>query len=243
MDDPNADTEWNDILRAKGILPPKDEKRDDELEDAFVDMVRARQAKLDSLDNKDLDELDELEDLEDDQILNEYRHKRMMEMQAQAAKEKFGEVKEISKTDFIKEVTEASKECHVVVHLYQDYIPACKLMNRCLNELALQFKATKFVRIVANMCIPNYPDQNLPTLLVYGDGDIKANLAGAIQFGGMKMTTKSLRTILAQYGAVPAEEKEDDNRNSESKRTIYQSTATAALSDDDESDTDDRGYY
>lgn len=23
MDDPNADTEWNDVLRAKGILPPK----------------------------------------------------------------------------------------------------------------------------------------------------------------------------------------------------------------------------
>lgn len=23
MQDPNADTEWNDILRAKGILPPK----------------------------------------------------------------------------------------------------------------------------------------------------------------------------------------------------------------------------
>lgn len=63
----------NDILRAKGILPPKDEDKDDKLEDAFVDMVRARQEKLDSLDNKDLDELDELEDLEDDQILNQYR--------------------------------------------------------------------------------------------------------------------------------------------------------------------------
>ena len=23
MQDPNADTEWNDVLRAKGILPPK----------------------------------------------------------------------------------------------------------------------------------------------------------------------------------------------------------------------------
>ncbi|CAO3649384.1 unnamed protein product [Mucor fragilis] len=245
MDDPNADTEWNDILRAKGILPPKDEKKDDELEDAFVDMVRARQTKLDSLDNKDLDELDELEDLEDDQILNEYRHKRMMEMQAQAAKEKFGEVKEISKPDFIKEVTEASKECHVVVHLYKDYIPACKLMNRCLSELALQFKATKFVRIVADMCIPNYPDMNVPTLLVYGEGDIKANLVGAVQFGGMKMTAKSLRAILAQYGAVPAEKLADeDDRNQAPKKTIYQSRATAALSDDDdESDTDDRGYY
>lgn len=48
------------------------------------------------------------------------RHKRMMEMQAQAAKEKYGEVKEISKPDFIREVTEASKECYVVVHLYKD---------------------------------------------------------------------------------------------------------------------------
>lgn len=70
-------------------------------------------------------------------------------------------------------------------------IPACKLMNRCLSELALQFKATKFVRIVADMCIPNYPDMNVPTLLVYGEGDIKANLVGAVQFGGMKMTAKS----------------------------------------------------
>lgn len=64
-------------------------------------------------------------------------------------------------------------------------------MNRCLTELALQFKATKFVRIVSDQCIPNFPDHNVPALLIYGDGDIKANLAGAIQFGGMKMTAKS----------------------------------------------------
>lgn len=44
------------------------------MEDAFVDMVRARQDRLDSLENKDLDELDELEDLEDDQVLNQYRY-------------------------------------------------------------------------------------------------------------------------------------------------------------------------
>ena len=30
MQDPNADTEWNDILRAKGILPPKEEPTVDE---------------------------------------------------------------------------------------------------------------------------------------------------------------------------------------------------------------------
>ena len=26
LQDPNEDTEWNDVLRAKGILPPKEEK-------------------------------------------------------------------------------------------------------------------------------------------------------------------------------------------------------------------------
>lgn len=44
----------------------------------------------------------------------------MQEMQAAAAKNKFGQVTHISKPDFVKEVTEASKEVHVVVHLYQD---------------------------------------------------------------------------------------------------------------------------
>ncbi|KAI9351058.1 thioredoxin-like protein [Pilaira anomala] len=244
MDDPNADTEWNDILRSKGILPPKDVEKDDRMEDAFVDMVRAREEKLNSLENKDLDELDELEDLEDDQILNQYRHKRMMEMQALAAKEKFGEVYDISKPDFIREVTEASKDCYVVVHLYKDYIPACKLMNRCLAELAAQFKATKFVRIVSDQCIPNFPDHNVPTILIYGEGDIKANLAGAIQFGGMKMTAKSLRAVLSQYGAVPPEKVPDQNdADNQPKKTIYQSRGTAALSSDEESDDDDRGYY
>ncbi len=31
--DPNEDTEWNDILRKKGILPPKEEIKDDEEEE------------------------------------------------------------------------------------------------------------------------------------------------------------------------------------------------------------------
>lgn len=44
----------------------------------------------------------------------------MLEMQQQAEKDKYGEVTQISKPDFVKEVTEASKECYVVVHLFKD---------------------------------------------------------------------------------------------------------------------------
>jgi hypothetical protein len=41
-------------------------------------------------------------------------------MQAEALRSKFGEVYHISKPDFVKEVTEASKENAVIVHLYKD---------------------------------------------------------------------------------------------------------------------------
>ncbi|KAI9321567.1 thioredoxin-like protein [Dichotomocladium elegans] len=242
MDDPNADTEWNDILRAKGILPPKDEQTKEEIEDLYVEAVNARRREEESLENKTLDELDELEDeLEDERIILEYRKKRLAELEQQEAKNKFGGVTQISKPDFVKEVTEASKECYVVVHLFKDYIPACKLMNQHLTELAKQFKSTKFLKIVSDQCIPNYPDRNVPTLLVYGEGDIKANIVGAIAFGGMKMTTSSIRDQLAQYGAV-SPEKKDDEKCSASRKRIYQSAATAALSSDEESD-EDRGYY
>ncbi|KAG0165564.1 hypothetical protein DFQ28_008710 [Apophysomyces sp. BC1034] len=243
MDDPNADTEWNDILRARGILPPRDEQTKDEIDDLYTEALLARRQESESLDNKNLDELDELEDLEDDRILLEYRQKRLQEMQASTAKEKYGDLVQISKPDFITEVTEASKDCHVVVHLFKDYIPACKLMNRHLADLAQQFKSTKFLKIVGDQCIPNYPDRNVPTLLVYGDGDIKANLVGAVQFGGMGMTVKSLRAQLSQYGAVPPENNDKQNNDGKQKKAIYSSKATAALSSDEEDSEDDRGYY
>lgn len=194
--------------------------------------------------------------------------KRMQEMQRIASKEKYGDVRQISKPDFVKEVTEASKECSVIVHLFQDAIPACKLMSRHLSELAQRYKAVKFLKIVADQCIPNYPDRNVPTLLVYVDGDIRANMVGAVLFGGMKMTVESkwhfkdesmrllndsncgfwkgLRKQLIQTGALPAdpEDMTKDSESSRGRKSIYSSNATAALSSDEEDDDeyDDRGY-
>lgn len=36
VQDPNEDTEWNDILRKKGILPPKEEPKDNEEEELIL---------------------------------------------------------------------------------------------------------------------------------------------------------------------------------------------------------------
>lgn len=57
------------------------------------------------------------------------------------------------------------------------------MLMGCLEELARRYPATKFVKIISTDCIPNYPDCNLPTLLVYNNGAVKANYVGLSQFG------------------------------------------------------------
>jgi hypothetical protein len=79
MQDPNEDTEWNDVLRAKGILPPKEKGITEENVVQIIDDVIKN--RLDQEDNKDskpiedmtLDELEEMEDDADERILLEYR--------------------------------------------------------------------------------------------------------------------------------------------------------------------------
>lgn len=60
-------------------------------------------------------------------------------------------------------------------------------MGAHLATVAARNKSTKFVKIIGDQCIPNYPDRNMPTLLIYGDGDVKGQLVGAAQLGGLNM--------------------------------------------------------
>nr|CAG8557685.1 12602_t:CDS:2 [Entrophospora candida] len=155
MEDPEADTEWNDILRARGILPPKSGPTEEEIFEELDKEIRDKHDK--HLEDKSLEELDELEDEEDERILMEYRKKRIAEMKAEAIRGKFGQVIQISKTDFVKDVTET------------------------------------------NQCIPNYPDKNLPTLLIYHNGDLAQQLVGLSTLGGINM---KLEAYLSSVDAI-----------------------------------------
>ena len=117
---PDEDTEFNDILRKHGIMEPKKEVEVSEAQIAEMveQVIQEREAR--KYDDKTLDELDELEDDLDEQVLDGYRKKRMMEMQEQAKKDKFGEVTHISQVDFVGEVTKAGEGVWVVLHLFQN---------------------------------------------------------------------------------------------------------------------------
>ena len=69
------------------------------------------------LEDMNLEELDELEDEEDERILMEYRNQRLAEMKALQERSKYGEVKEITAPEYVKEVSERS----VIFHEFSDY--------------------------------------------------------------------------------------------------------------------------
>lgn len=53
---------------------------------------------------------------DDDEILQKYREERLKQLKS----ERFGGLYTIEKRDFIREVTEASKDCFIIVFLHQE---------------------------------------------------------------------------------------------------------------------------
>jgi len=78
-------------------------------------------------------------------------------MKAQMAKNLFGDVQPISKDEWTKEVTEASKNSWVIAYLFESGIEACKLMDQLLRVVATKHRDVKFVSIQSQACIENWP--------------------------------------------------------------------------------------
>jgi len=218
MLDPNEDTEWNDILRSKGILPQKEAEI---TEESLVNMVeQAIEKKLSNEKQKedmDLDELDELEDSEDEGVLLEYRNKRIAEMKALAEKSKFGTVREISGQDYVDEVNKAGDGIYVVLHLYKQGIPLCALLNQFMVTMAARFPQTKFIKSIASTCIPNFPEKNLPSIFIYYEGQLQKQIIGPVELRGEKLTIEEFEYMLGLYGAIKTDITEDPRQTIKDK--------------------------
>ncbi|KAM9804541.1 phosducin-like protein 3 [Neosynchiropus ocellatus] len=239
MQDPNEDTEWNDILRKKGILPPKETPKEDEEEE---ELALQQQSVVKTYESMTLEELEENEDdfSEDDEAAIEmYRQKRLAEWKANQMKNIFGEVTEISGQDYVKEVNKAGEGIWVVLHLYKQGIPICTLINHHLTLLAKKFPQTKFLKSISTTCIPNYPDHNLPTIFVYFEGDMKAQFIGPLVFGGMNLKVEELEWRLSESGAVKTDLEENPRKPIEDKLMTSIRCSAPTRKDSDSDDEDD----
>ena len=159
----------------------------------------------------------------------------MAEIQALQAKSKFGDVREISAEDYVREVNKAGEAITVILHLYKQGIPLCALINQQLAVLAGKFPTVKFLKSISTTCIPNYPDKNLPTLFVYRDGNMKAQMIGAESFRGMNMTQDELEFLLAKHGALENSTIKEDPRP-QVKDVMFSKLKNNADDSDDDDD-------
>ncbi|GME74989.1 unnamed protein product [[Candida] boidinii] len=241
--DPTEDTEWNDILRSHGIIPEKPKDESEEIEEALADLV-ARQHE-NRLENKDLDELDELEDEEDEQFLMEYKMKRMNQIKDLAKKSKFGSVYPINKPEYKSEVTDASKESFVLLHMSLQSNLQSRLLSSLFIQLSKKFHEIKFCEIQANRAVENYPDSNCPTILIYHNGDVVKQFITLTALGGNSTTLKDLEEVLVDIKAVNAGDKrlvvnqEEDEDLQEDHRLRFQKKSLRGNNRDDGDDYDD----
>merc|ERR1719499_114949 len=201
-------TEWEDALVKHKIISKR-------IKVKTVDQINTKwreeqeELKATEMDRKTLDEINEMEDeIDDDVALLDYRRERLKAIQEQAKKDRFGTILEITKPEFVKEVTDASKDFWVVCFLYA-LNRENTYMLQCLRNIAARHKDVKFCQIVGAQCIENYPDRHCPTLLIYHETEPKGHIKGASQFGGQKMNADIIEWELAKLGMFTSDQDQD----------------------------------
>ncbi|XP_065520591.1 phosducin-like protein 2 [Lathamus discolor] len=212
MQDPNEDTEWNDILRQFGILPPKENPKD-EIEEMVLRLQKEAEVKpYERMNLKELEEAEDDFDEADREAIEKYRQQRLQEWKCLQRRQKYGELREICGEQYVKEVTNAPEDVWVIIHLYRSSIPMCLLVNKHLSLLARKFPEVKFLKAAVNSCIQNYHDSCLPTLLVYKTGEIKSRFIGVTQCGGIYLKVEELEWKLAEVGAIETDLEENPKK-------------------------------
>ncbi|XP_047180673.1 phosducin-like protein 3 [Vigna umbellata] len=171
-----ASTQWDDIQRKLGNLP---EKPPAFKPPPFTPSSDDQPKDKTWIDSKTSEELED--DLDDDRFLQEYRFSFTFLVFSRF----FFRVLVL----FFSKVVEIEQNLKLIKILLMGlfvlfaWIPECGLLMQSIEELARKYPATKFVKIISTDCIPNYPDRNVPTLLVYNNGAVKGNYVGLHSFG------------------------------------------------------------
>jgi hypothetical protein len=210
-------SQWDDIHRKLGNYEelPKEKKQAEYSKEAIEYMEG-----YDPLAKKTADELEELEDDLDDEFMRAYKAQRLQELQRDKTKPTYEGVREITRQDYIDEVTNAKKGTYVFLHLYATSSDTCAQMDKSMLEMTRLYPHIKFLKILGNRCIENYPEVNCPTVVVYLNGSMVVTLP-RVDKKYRKLTVAALEDILQSLGVLPKQ----DRRNEETAENLKGNSA------------------
>ncbi|XP_076809495.1 phosducin-like protein [Clavelina lepadiformis] len=158
--------------------------------------------------NEDLDENDQ-------EFLQLYNKKRMLELQQKFASRwvgiTFGKLKELTGKNYVEEIENEKRFVTIIIHIYDESIPACEAMTGCLHILAAEYRTVKFCQIEASEArlSHGFKEKGLPALLAYKNNLIIGNFVHVSDTLSDDFYATDVEKFLNSYGLLP--EKDGSN--------------------------------
>ncbi|KAG2469926.1 phosducin-like protein [Polypterus senegalus] len=180
-----------------------------------------------------LHEYNMLQEEDDEDFLQQYRKQRIDDMRRQlCSKKRFEQVFELQSTqDFLDTVDKEEKNTLVIIHIYEDGIPACEAMAGCMICLATEYPLIKFCKVKSAVIgtSSRFTENALPALLVYKSGDLIGNFVRITDQLGEDFFAVDLEAFLQEYGLLP-------DKDAILPSSIRNSSVACVAHSDDDSD-------
>ncbi|KAG0181164.1 hypothetical protein DFQ28_007472 [Apophysomyces sp. BC1034] len=177
------------------------------------------------LEHKKEDDDSDGELLEDEEMLRQYRQKRLAELKQINNRETrrqhrlFGTLEDVLADDYATAIDKEWRTVPVIIHLHDK----CQTLDEHLRGLAHKYALAKFIRVSALDL--EFDLVGSPAILAYKSGILVANLVRLVDEVGSRFSVEDVEDVLLRYGALS----EDD---------LYEVQPKNNNSDDEDEDED-----
>nr|BAC65456.1 phosducin [Phelsuma sundbergi longinsulae] len=144
---------------------------------------------------------------EDETCLRKYQKRCMLDMhQRLSFGPQYGYLSELeSGEQFLEAIEKERKTTTIIVHIYEDGIKGCDLLNNSLTCLAVEYSMVRFCKIKASDtgAGDRFSPEVLPTLLVYRGGELVSNFLSVTEQFNEEFFAVDVETFLKEYGLLP----------------------------------------
>uniref|UniRef100_A0A1L8DLK8 Putative conserved phosducin-like protein n=2 Tax=Nyssomyia neivai TaxID=330878 RepID=A0A1L8DLK8_9DIPT len=151
----------------------------------------------------------ELAELLNDESIVAFQRQRILEITSKVGtRNTFGHVINLRNADEFLDAVEKEQYSTVVVHIYENTIPACRRLNMCLEELAREMPTVKFCTVLSSdvRVSLKFRTTALPTLLAYKKNQIIGNFVQLVSELGDDFCSSDVENFLIEQGVIVEKE-------------------------------------
>ncbi|XP_077865163.1 phosducin-like protein [Saccoglossus kowalevskii] len=151
------------------------------------------------------DKEQEMLELLEDEFLQEYRLRRLQEMQEILHSiPMFGSVLHLNRATFLDAIDKEKPQVTVIIHIYKNHMDGCDAVNGCMQCLAVEYPRIKFcaIKSTETPVSTNFSEYGLPALLVYKSGGLIGNFVRITNQLGDDFFAGDLENFLQEHGIL-----------------------------------------